>query len=41
VAELERWLNAAKRDSGTVRLELKTTVDAEHPTVMPESAFAV
>jgi hypothetical protein len=40
-AELERWLNAVKRDSATVRLELKTTIDAEHQTVMPELAFAV
>jgi hypothetical protein len=40
-AELERWLNAVKRDSATVRLELKTTIDAERQTVMPELAFAV
>lgn len=41
VAELERWLKAAKRHSATVRLELKTTVDAERPMPTPELAFAI
>jgi DNA-binding SARP family transcriptional activator len=39
VAELERWLNALKRDSAMVRLEL-TTVAEEHPMVEPGPAFA-
>ena len=41
VAELDRWLNALKHESVTVRLELKTTVDQEQATVMPGLAFAV
>jgi hypothetical protein len=41
VVELDRWLNAVKYDSVTVRLELKTTVDQEQGAVMPGLAFAV
>lgn len=41
VAELERWLTEVRRDSATVRLELKTTVDDDRPMVMPELAFAI
>ncbi len=41
VAELERWLTEVRRDSATVRLELKTTVGDDRPMVTPELAFAV
>ena len=39
VAALERWLSEVKRDSATVRLELKTSVDEDQPMVIPELAF--
>jgi DNA-binding SARP family transcriptional activator len=41
VAELERWLKALKRDTATLRLELKATVDAGQPTVSPVLAMAL
>lgn len=41
VAKLERWLTEGRRDSATVRLEFKTTVDDDRPVVMPELAFAI
>lgn len=41
VAELERWLNVVERDSATVRLELKTTVDEEQSMVVPALAVAI